>query len=187
MKNVTLALSTLIALGTMIPAAVAGEYPTKTFDAKYDIKASSGNTQLRMISDGKGHFKTETSASGFKSVTIVDYLGKKQTTLIEQGKIAMQSKLPSGTGYVCDDSSAKTQGAKSIGNKQIAGHPCHGYEYKTPGGKSEVWIADDVGVLVQSSTDTAAGKISYSLISVSTKAPGADEFKVPAGYKLQVQ
>jgi hypothetical protein len=184
MKKKHLVLAAAAAL--LAPHAMAANYPTKAFDALYTVGQPQGNSELRMASDGKGLFLTVSKASGFVSSTVVDYIKNTSTTLIEQGKIAMQTKLPPNGGYIADDNSAKQQGGKPIGNKVIGGHPCHGFEYTTPNGKSQTWIGDDVKIMVQSISPTQGGNITMTLKSVKG-SPSADDFKIPAGYKLMVQ
>lgn len=176
----------LAAVALVAPSAMAGTYPTNKFDARYEVAGPSGKSEMRMASDGAGQFLTQTEAAGQKYVTLVDYKKNTSTTLINQGKMAMQSKLPADSGYVADENSVKKQGGKLIGSKSVAGHPCKGYQYTTPGGKTEVWIGDDVKIMVQSSTATQGGTVKMTLKSVAG-APPADAFKVPAGYKLMVQ
>ncbi len=168
------------------PSAMADDYPTKAFDAKYDLTSPSGKSELRMASDGAGKFLTATSAAGASYVTLVDYKKKTSTTLIEQGKMAMQSALPPGGTFVSDENTVKKAGGKEIGTKVIKGHPCHGYKYTNPSGGSEVWIGDDVKIVVESITTSPQGKTTMSLKSVAG-APPADAFKVPPGYKLMTQ
>jgi len=63
----------LVAAAVAAPYAMASNYPTQVFDASYAITTgkSSTKTDMRMASDGKGHFYTETSAAGQKYGTIV--------------------------------------------------------------------------------------------------------------------
>jgi hypothetical protein len=173
-------------LALMAPAAMAGNYPSQSFDAQYDVTNAQGKTAMRMACDGKGHFLTQTEAAGQKYVTLVDYLKNTSTTLIPQGKMAMQSKLPANGGYIADDSSIKAAGGKLIGTKVVNGHPCHGYEYSKSGVKSQVWIGDDCHISVQSTTEGSGIKTVMNLKSVSG-APSADSFNIPAGYKMMNQ
>ena len=181
-----------LAMGLMAiaaaPNAVAANsnYPTQKFDAKYEVTSPQGKSNLRMASDGSGHFLTESSANGFKSTSLLNYLEGTSTTLIEQGKMAMKTKLPPSGGMVADEGSVKSAGGKSIGVKVVNGHPCHGYEYSASGVKTQVWIGDDCHITVQSTTDSSAGKQVMNLKSVAG-APPADVFKVPAGYKMMSQ
>ena len=166
-------------------AALAGpQYPPKPFDVTYTVTAQTGTSQMRMQNDGKGHLRSETSSSGYSVVSLLDYTTNTQTSLVEQGKMAMQSKIPPDGGYITDDESAKKAKATAIGTKVIAGHPCHGWKYTNPGGTTEVWTADDIGCTVLSTTNGPGGKVVMEMKSVSKAAPPADAFKIPAGYKV---
>jgi hypothetical protein len=168
------------------PYALAANYPTQAFDATYQVINATGKTDMRMASDGKGHFLAETTAAGQKYGTIIDYLNQTSNFLISQGKMAMKSKLPPNAGYVADESSVKQMNGKLIGSKTINGHPCHGYEYITSGAKTQTWVGDDCKIVVESTTNSSAGKSVMDLKSIAGN-PSAGLFKVPAGYKLLEQ
>jgi hypothetical protein len=165
---------------------MAANYPTEVFDANYELTNGGVKTQMRMASDGKGHFFTETTTAGQRYGTIVDYLNSTSTSLIPQGKMAMKTKLPPSGGYVADENSVKQMNGKSLGSKTINGHPCHGYEYKQAGTDTQTWVGDDCKIVVESTTNSAAGKSVMDLKSIAKNVP-ADLFKVPAGYKLMEQ
>jgi hypothetical protein len=171
---------------SVAPAAVAANYPTQKYDAQYELTTPQGKTTMRMASDGAGHFMTQSTTNGFKSTSLLDYLAGTSTTLIEQGKMAMKTKLPANGGMAADEGSVKSAGGKSIGAKVVNGHPCHGYEYSAAGAKTQTWIGDDCHITVQSTTDSTAGKTVMNLKSIAG-APPADTFKVPAGYKVMAQ
>lgn len=173
----------VVAVLCAAPCAMASNYPTEVFDATYDIATGGVKTGMRMASDGKGHFFTETTAAGQKYGTIIDYLNQTSTSLVPQGKMAMKSKLPPNGGFVADENSVKQMNGKSLGSKTINGHPCHGYEYKASGADTQTWIGDDCKIVVQSTTNSSAGKSVMDLKSVAKNVP-ADIFKIPAGYKL---
>lgn len=184
-KQTLVALSALICLAPCATAAT--KYPTEVFDAKYVLTTGAGGkTDMRMASDGKGHFLTQTTTGGQQYGTIVDYLNQTSVSLIPQGKIAMKTKLPATGGYVADESSVKQMNGKSLGTKIINGHPCHGYEYVTGTAKTQTWIGDDCKIVVQSVTQSSAGKSTMELKTIAGK-PTADLFEVPAGYKLMGQ
>ncbi len=183
LKRTVLALSATICLAQ---GAMAGNYPTQAFDAKYSVTTAGTKSDMRMASDGKGHFLTESIMAGQKYGTIVDYLQKTSTSLIPQGKMAMRTKLPDNGGYVADESTIKQMNGKPLGQKTVNGHPCHGYSYTTGGGKTEAWIGDDCKIVVQSTTQSSAGKTVMDLREIAGK-PSEDAFKIPAGYKLMSQ
>lgn len=166
-------------------AAIAAQnWPTKAFDVTYTVTSPQSTCTLRMASDGKGHMRTESSTAGSSVVSLIDYTDMTQTSLIEQGKMAMKTKIPPEGAYISDAESAKKANAKALGTKVIGGHPCHGWAYTTPSGKSEVWTADDIGCFVLSTTTGQAGKSTTEMKSFSKVVPGSDSFKIPAGYKL---
>jgi hypothetical protein len=178
-----------IALTASVGAAYAAaelEGPKMVFDATYTTTGPTGSSTVRMISDGKGHMRTESSAGGQKFVSIMDYPAKEAITLIEATHMAMKSKLKAAGPDVHDADTAKKAGAKPLGAKVVNGHPSHGWETTTASGKSETWTGDDIHYLVKSETTTPQGKMTMELKSFSNAAPSADAFKVPAGYKEMV-
>jgi hypothetical protein len=178
---------TLAAAICIAPYAMAANYPVEAFDATYVItRDGAGKTDMRMASDGKGHFLTQTTAAGQQYGTIVDYPNHTSISLIPQGKMAMKSKLPANGGYVADEASVKQIGGKSLGAKTINGHPCHGFEYTTGGAKTQTWIGDDCKIVVQSITNSSAGKSVMDLKAIAGR-PSEDLFKVPAGYNMMGQ
>lgn len=184
-KQTQLVLATTLLMAPVVMAlgAMAVDYPTQVYDATYQMNNSRGVSKLRMASDGKGHFFTESSAGGQQIRSIVDYLAGTTTTLIEQNKMAMKMKLPPDAAYTADQETIKKNQGQSIGQKVVDGHPCHGYEYTKQGIKRQVWIGDDCKIMVQSTSDTPQGKVSMDLQTIS-KNPPADSFKIPAGYTV---
>lgn len=173
-----------VALSGMTGANAANNWPKKPFDASYQVSSPSGQSTLRMATDGKGHLRSESSAANYNVVTLMDYTNSTQTSLIEMNKMAMQSKIPPEGAYIVDEESAKKANGKSLGSKVVGGHPCHGWSISSPGGTSEVWVADDIGCMVLSTSNGPAGKMKTELKKFSNTAPDASAFKVPAGYKL---
>lgn len=178
---------TLLSALSVTAAFAANDYPKQKYDATYTMTAPQGTSELRMASDGAGKFLTVTKSKGSAFTSIVDYLAMTSTTLIEQGKMAMQSKLPASAAYVGDESTIKKAGGKAIGAKVVAGHPCHGWEYTNPGGKTEVWIGDDVKFLVQSTTTSSAGGKTIMTLKSVGGAPLKTAFDIPPGYKMMKQ
>jgi len=174
------------ALCAAAPAMAAAEYPKEKYDATYTMKGPMGASEMRMASDGAGRLLTETKTPAGKMVSIADYKKMTATSLIEQTKMAMQVKLPAASAYTSPETMAKKPNSKSLGSKVIAGHPCKGWQYTADGANSEVWVGDDVKIMVQSTTTTPQGKTVMTLKSFSA-APAATAFNVPAGYKLMVQ
>ncbi len=179
-----LALTACVALLGASAGFAASNWPTKPFDCTYTVTTPQANSTMRMSTDGQGHMRTETSSMGSSVVSIMDYTNMTQTSLIQQGKMAMRSKIPADGGYISDAESAKKQNCKPLGQKVVGGHPCHGWAYSTPSGKSEVWTADDIGCFVLSTTTGPTGKYVTELKSYSKNAPAKSAFDIPADYKL---
>jgi outer membrane lipoprotein-sorting protein len=174
-------------------AALAADYPKKIYDATYDIvNASTGKATMRMVSDGKGHVRTETTMPNSKFITIADYPKLESMTILEAQKMVMKGKLSAESYQGSEPDEMKKKNAKDLGSKVVAGHPCHGYEYTTKQGAytstTETWIGNDMGCFVQSTTTTPQGKSVTTLKSFSTKAPDVTLFSMtpPAGYKVTV-
>ena len=173
-----------LALTTLAASAAELDYPKQVFDAVYTSEdAKTGTHTMRMISDGKGHMRMESNANGMKSTSIMDYPNKVCTTLMEAQKMAIKMPLTSSKGQITDEASAKKENAKSLGQKTVNGHPCHGYEHVEPSGTSRIWIGDDIHYMVRSEAITPNGTIVMDLKSWSTTAPSPDIFIVPTGYK----
>jgi hypothetical protein len=180
--------STIVALAVTFasaPYAMAANYPTQVYDATYEMVSPLGKSPMRQVSDGKGHYLVQSSAGGRECKTMIDYLNKETVTLLVKEKMAIKGKL--ADGYVNVEDKVKQSGGKSLGAKNVNGHPCHGFEYVSQGTKEQVWLGDDCKIPVQSTTDSKGGKIVMDLKSVSLTPPSADTFKVPAGYKMMDQ
>jgi hypothetical protein len=179
-----IALLVCAAFGATVCGAYAAdlEYPKQAYDATYTQSGPQGSTTMRMMSDGKGHMRTETNAAGQKIVSISDYPNKVAYSIMETQKMVMKVPLKGGP-QVHDTESAKKVNAKDLGIKVVNGHPSHGWEYTTEGGKVQTWVGEDTHCLVKSETTTSQGKISMDLKTYNAAAPGADMFQVPAGYK----
>jgi hypothetical protein len=174
--------------GTMGAAGAADqawEGPKVAFDATYTSTGPAGPSTVRMISDGKGHMRTESSANGQKFVSIMDYPGKQTITLMEAQKMAMKMPLKTTGQDVHDNETAKKMNAKSLGKKVVNGHPSSGWKYQVDGGATvEVWTGDDINYMTKQETITPQGKMTMDLKSWSSAAPGPDAFKIPPGYKM---
>ncbi len=185
--------SFVVAASLCCVAAVAADYPKKIFDATYDVvNPSSGKATLRMISDGKGHMRTETTMPNSKFITIADYPKLESMTILEAQKMVMKSKLSADSYQGSEPEEMKKKNAKDLGSKVVVGHPCHGYEYTTKQGafnsSTETWIGNDIGCFVQSTTSTPQGKSVTTLKTFSAKAPDVTLFSMtpPEGYKVTV-
>lgn len=125
---------------------------------------------------------------GSKVITISDYPNMMAVTLMEAQKMAFKAKLTADSYQGSETADMKKKGAKELGSKVVAGHPCHGWEYNTPASKvtTQIWIGNDIDWLVQSASQLPTGKSLMTLKSYSGKAPDQALFSttVPAGYKV---
>lgn len=180
------ALLVCAAYGATICGALAAdiEYPKQAYDATYTSTGPTGSTTLRMCSDGKGHMRTETNAAGQKIVSISDYPAKMAYSIMEAQKMVMKVPLKAAP-QVQDAESAKKANAKDLGIKVVNGHPSHGWEYTSSGGKVQTWIGEDTHCLVKSETTTSSGKMTMDLKTYNGATPAEAMFKVPStGYKV---
>jgi outer membrane lipoprotein-sorting protein len=188
MTRLVAGLGTLVFMLVSCSAALAVDYPRKTFDATYEVAGSTGNSTMRMSSDGKGKMRVENITPAAKVVTISDYPSLAAITILEAQKMAMKSKLTAESYQGSETEDMKKRGAKDLGSKEVAGHPCHGWEYTTPAAKSstQTWIGNDIGWMVQSASQFPSGKSVVTLKTFSNKAPDAALFNMtpPAGFKV---
>ncbi|CAN5226790.1 hypothetical protein BH10CYA1_BH10CYA1_07680 [soil metagenome] len=187
MTRLIAGLGSVLATLMCCSAALAIGYPKKVFDATYEITSPSGPSTMRMTSDGKGHMRTETKSGGSKFVTIADYPGLVSITLLEAQKMAIKTKLSQDSYQGSETADMKKKGAKDLGSKVVAGHPCHGYEYNSAGKfLTQIWLGNDIDWFVQSSATLPTGKSVTTLKSFTTKAPDSALFSMtpPAGYKV---
>lgn len=188
MKKLASAIFALGAAFAFSSAANAEQYPTKAYDCVYELVQPTGTSvTTHTITDGKGHLRTESTTSGMKTVMLMDYPNSHMLTLMETQKMAMKAKIPpnSYNGYNDEDLRTKNH-AKDLGTKEVAGHPCHGWGYSSAGSSTEVWMGNDIGVFVQSTTVVGGKKTVQTLKSYSGKTPDAALFSmdVPAGFKV---
>jgi hypothetical protein len=178
-----------LALGVSSITAAFAEDPwvKKAYVATWESKTPQGNSTSKVYNDGKGHGRMEIDQSGRKTITLIDWPGKKVTILIEQGKMAMQMPLKEGDYSQAANSSKKNK-VKDLGTKMIDGRLVRGALYNFDGTMSEQWVSDDLKVDVDSTTTTPKfGKSTRHLTSYQAVTPSADLFKVPAGYKMMPQ
>jgi hypothetical protein len=169
--------------------ALAEDSSSKAFDALYERDTPLGQSKYRMICDGKGHARIDSTLPDSKTqtTTIIDYNKKKSILLVVDQKTAWITDIAGGaqSGPMTDEK-AKKLGAKSLGERVIHGHKCHGYAWVQKGSQCQTWTGDDTGCLVASVTNTAGhGKDSMRLLKYTAGAPPADTFEIPPGYKVQ--
>lgn len=162
-------------------------HPIKPFDVQYTVVGTKGFMMVcRFVSDGAGHVRTETA--GVPYINIIDYPNRTWTILDVNKKTATKSKwispeIPMRAVPVLDQQGAKRVNAQPTGQQVVAGHPCKGYVYTTPGARNEIWIADDIGIVVKSTSKTPKGELLTTLKGYSgTVKP--EEFMIPNVYKV---
>jgi len=167
-------------------AALAGDAFPKAYDATYENKNSQGVTQLRMLSNGKGQTRTESSGmGGMKTVTITDFPNKTTATILEAQKMIIKGKVPAGSGAPMDDVEAKKLNATDLGTKMVNGHMAQGYSYKTKDATTEQWVDKANQVLVKSTTIAGGLKSEMNIKTYSGNVPADANFKIPAsGYTV---
>lgn len=172
----------LLAVGHGSVAIAADTYPKKAYDATYDMVAPTGNTTVRMASDGRGKTLMESTSGTYKTTTISDYNARKATSLLHAQK--MLTVMPfNPDDAATDDESMKKKKAKFLGEKNIAGRNCKGWSYSFSGGDSEIWSDKSGDFLVKSTTNSNGSKSSMTLKSIKEGAPSPTAFAIPADYK----
>lgn len=162
-------------------------HPIKPFDVQYTVVGTKGFMMVcRFVSDGVGHVRTETA--GLPFINIIDYPNRTWTILDINKKEARRNKwvspeVPMKALPVLDQQGAKRVNAQPSGQQVVAGHPCKGYVYTTPGSRNEVWIADDIGIVVKSESSTPKGKLLTTMKGFSANVK-QEEFMIPTMYKV---
>jgi len=178
-----------LALGVMtlfLCANAWAQYGGKrAFDASFTVQGQTGTSTMRLMSDGKGHERQEFSSSAAGMVSLYDWNNKIIYNIMNNQKLVTKMPLTSEVKPpITDEKTAQAQHARALGLKVIDGHPCHGWQTDTQGYTSECWVADDLGIAVQSSTKGPNTSSLVKLTKYSATAPVASLFEVPAGYKV---
>lgn len=173
----------LLSLG-IAGVAQAGQVFPKTFDATYESSTSSGKSQMHMLSDGKGRLRTESSAGGYKVVSITDYPNSVAYSIIEAQKMCTKMHLKEGYSSTAPEDMLKKKGTKDLGTKMVEGHNCRGWSTTTNGTTQEIWVDVASNILVKSTTIGGGANTSMVLKSLKNDTPAAELFTVPAGYKV---
>jgi len=162
-------------------------WPKKAYDATYEITARSGQTTHRLISDGQGHVRSEsTDASGkVRAIMISDYPNRTALSLMPAQRICMKIPLRPASMQAVDEAALRQRHAQPLGVKIIDGHPCHGFRYSNDGFTTDTWVGDDIGTMVESSTSGGQiGQSTMRLKSFSSVTPNSSLFSVPSDYKI---
>jgi hypothetical protein len=172
---------------TLHPIVDGKLHPIKPFDVQYTVIAPRALPIIcRFVSDGIGHVRTETA--GIPIINIIDYTSRTWTWMDVNKKLANRSKWTSPEIVmravpVLDAQGAKRINAQLVGQQVVAGHPCKGYVYTTPGARNEVWIADDIGIVVKATSRTPKGEILTTMRGYNGSVK-PEEFLVPSIYKV---
>ena len=205
--SLCLAAASMLSIGFSVWACAAN-YPTDAYDATYkrkklvkqngaDYGSDGGSSDYRFATDGQGRIRIESEPanSGLigekppKTVTIFDFPNGESYILLEKQKLAMRSPLTKDASLApIDDRRVKELNGHALGAQQMAGHPCHGWEYSLNGTKTETWTADDLKCPIDTYTMNADGTLDVlHLIKFSNRIPAPDEFNVPRDFKVSNQ
>lgn len=164
------------------------EIARNAYQAEYKLTSNLGMSQHLLAFDGNGHGRSEIGGNGTKNVSIIDYNQRKILILMAGMKSAMTIPLTdaqlSAMGSITEKMKA---GAKPLGFKTIAGHPCTGTRYNLEGGAvEELWNGNDIGgVRVYSKVIAPGAGVSEALlVKFNPSAPSASLFTIPAGYSV---
>lgn len=162
---------------SLVPA-LAQLPPERPFDAVYQtLTDPSQAMQTRVICDGRGHTRSESTISGQKYISVMDSAKRVCYALNAQLKTA--TKVPFDTAAYHDPAYAKSQ--KPIGVKVVDGHHCHGWQMNSDGHQTQSWIADDIGCTVLVTVDN---KPLMRLVKYQPYVPNPSLFSIPSDYKI---
>ncbi|HEY9786246.1 MAG TPA: DUF4412 domain-containing protein [Candidatus Obscuribacterales bacterium] len=175
-----LILIALLASTTCAVAQTQGHLPPqKPFDATYQMLTDpSQNMTTRVICDGQGRTRSESTIQGQQYISLSDMNKKVSYSLNVQQKTAMRVPIENAATY--DPQYAKTQ-SKPIGAKMVEGRPCHGWLMTQGGHQTETWIADDLGCTVLVMAD---GKPLMRMVRSNPYSANASTFSVPSDYRI---
>lgn len=157
----------------------------KPYEATHEMSTPQGTMVTRTISDGQGKIRFDIiSGMGANvSYTVNDDKAHTTFTVMPPTRTYLKMTYQPDKYKPFDKMMAAQYKAQDLGRKVIDGHPCHGYRYSASGATTESWVAEDIGVMVLS-TSTGGGTTTTSkLKSYSAKAPGADKFSIPSGFQ----
>ncbi len=164
--------------------SLAQHWSKKAYEASYDVQSAAGKNSLRMVTDGQGHTRNEITTPQGKMITIIDAPGKIMYSIVEAQHMIMKMPYQETSTGVTDEQSAKAVNAKSLGNKVIDGHPCHGWQTIKNDSTTESWTGDDIGCVVISTTKGPSSQSIMHLTKYSDAKPNPADFSVPSGYKV---
>ncbi len=152
--------------------------PERPYNAVYQTLADpSSSVQTYIMSDGKGHTRSESTIAGQQYVSILDSTKKVCWSLNAQTKIATKVNFDTFAYY--DPSYAKAQ--KPLGSRVVDGHPCHGWQMNSGGHSTQTWVGDDTGCAVLVTMDN---KPYMRLVKHQPFVASPGLFTVPVDYKV---
>lgn len=157
-------------------------FPAKAYQATYLEKMSTGTDSIRKFaSDGKGKGWSQVSRQGGKTYTsILDYPAGL-CHIIMEGQSVMSIPIGAEDVIAMGNASKKMYSKTTpLGKKIIAGHPCTGTHNIGQDITCDIWMGDDIGIIVMSETYTKMGKHTSILQSYQGGQPPATLFQVPA-------
>lgn len=151
----------------------------------------------RSASDGKGHYYTERITGGSKSIELIDQ-PNHVTYLIDDAKheaikfpmdssklsAQQQNNITAASERIAAYNATVKARSKPLGEKMIAGHRCHGYQWTDRGTVWQRWDADDVQGYVRMESKSPSRPGVTELKSYSTN-PSEDLFRLPANYRVR--
>lgn len=151
-------------------------YP-EMYDVNYFFKTPSGESTVRVTSDGKGKVREEQCNGNLQTVTITDYKAKFVYTISETIKLVKRASLK--TPYENPSDIAKTKEAKDLGVKSIHGLTCQGWRYKEQGNETEIWLDKRAGFVVVSKSKIQNLEIEMVLKDLNKAEPKSELFNIP--------
>ena len=182
MKNALFSLLAIAAVSS-ISTAAAEEYSKRPFDATYTSVTPSGSTTLRIASDGRGKYVTETTSQGQVIRSVVNYIDHTSFTVMPAQKMVIKGPFKAMEGAF-DPDMARKKNAKNLGVKVVEGHPAQGWLYTADGGTTEVWVGNDINQFVKSTTKSPSGNVTTTLKTFAARGPAPDVFAMPSGYQV---
>src|SRR4051812_12540918 len=117
MKKLALIFAAITIAGSATSSALAEDlWVKKPYIATWEMKSPQGVTTSKVFNDGQGHGRMEMQTGATKTISLVDWPGKKVTVLIDQGKMAMQMPLKEGD-YAQANADSKKNKVKDLGVK----------------------------------------------------------------------
>jgi hypothetical protein len=193
MRTIIALFLTLMAMIYLISSGLrayaANDFPTAVYDTTLITAAPHfDESNLRIVSDGKGHIRGEWQyGEEVKStITIIDYV-KKQTFVLNQSKRTAMEIPFYPNSLIIDETDLQTINAKSLGAKEYCGDHCHIYETRDKYGVYKAWLGNDSHHIVYIEhlfpNGGGAQLEGMRLGSWSSVTPSPNLFKIPVGYK----